>query len=60
MCRSNGCGTFCTHDRSKIVSKGIKTARNFTKYEVDILGNVSKVRAEKRHGFQEHSHHKTL
>jgi len=59
--RNSGSSTFYNHDRSgKEVYRGIKTARNFTKYEVDVLGNVHKVRAEKRHGFQKHSNHKTL
>jgi len=58
--RNTGVITLRSHDGSKEIERGIKTALNLTKYQVDVLGNISKVRAEKRHGFQKRHNHKTV
>lgn len=47
------------HDKSYTERVGAKTALNITKYQVDMLGNISKVKAEKRYGFSEHDNIKT-
>lgn len=41
------------HDRSyKFKSLGIQSLKGLKKYQVDVLGNVTEVRQEKRRGFQ--------
>lgn len=41
------------HDRSyRFKSLGIQSLQELKKYQVDVLGNVTEVRQEKRRGFQ--------
>ena len=50
---STGAMTVETHDRSyEVKSLGIKTLDAFEKYQVDVLGNISKVHKETRQKFQ--------
>lgn len=46
--RSTGAMDFILHDDSYITTTGIQNLICMTKYEVDILGNVQKVKSEKR------------
>jgi len=49
---SGGTMSVITHDNSyKIASLGAKTLQIFEKYQVDVLGNISKVGRESRQGF---------
>lgn len=50
---STGAMTVETHDRTyEVKSLGIKTLDLLEKYQVDVLGNISKVRKETRQAFQ--------
>lgn len=43
---------FVTHDKDyEIVNLGLKTLESIEKYQVDVLGNISKVKGEKRQEF---------
>ncbi|WP_320047213.1 type II CRISPR RNA-guided endonuclease Cas9 [uncultured Ilyobacter sp.] len=48
---STGAATLDTHDGKIQIRPGIKTVKNIEKYQVDILGNLSRVRKEKRRSF---------
>lgn len=42
----------CSHDNAYLFGKGLKTLRKIEKYQVDVLGNVSKVNKERRMPFR--------
>ena len=49
---SGGAITVINHDKTyTIASLGVKTLKSIEKYQVDALGNISKVGKEKRMGF---------
>ena len=55
--RSTGNLSFWSHDRSETVGKdglirsiGVKTARSFEKFDVDVLGNIYLAKSEERRG----------